>query len=174
MFVYKISFFVSFPGLVAQSCLTLQPHELKPVRLLCPWVFPGKNAGVSCHFLLQGIFMTQELNPGLRHCLQADSLSYEPPGKSLSIYIYMCVYIYTHTCPIHIHTHRYITYTYFEPKQIYFFIYTQSYPSCFLKCYYFLKAVYSKLKTLCFSVSVLLVTIVRAGKKEKKMYLEFS
>ena len=67
MFVYKISFFVSFPGLVAQSCLTLQPHELKPVRLLCPWVFPGKNAGVSCHFLLQGIFLTQRPNPCLLH-----------------------------------------------------------------------------------------------------------
>ena len=22
--------------------------------LLCPWVFPGKNIGVGCHFLLQG------------------------------------------------------------------------------------------------------------------------
>ena len=74
MFVYKISFSVSFPVLVAQSCLTLQPHELKPVRLLCPWVFPGKNSGVGCHFLLQGIFLTQELSPGLPHCLQADSL----------------------------------------------------------------------------------------------------
>ena len=70
MFVYKISFFVSFPGLVAQSCLTLQPHELKPVRLLCPWVFPGKNAGVSCHFLLQGIFLTQGPNLDLLHCRQ--------------------------------------------------------------------------------------------------------
>ena len=24
-------------------------------RLLCPWNFPGKNIGVGCHFLLQGI-----------------------------------------------------------------------------------------------------------------------
>ena len=24
-------------------------------RLLCPWNFPGKNTGVGCHFLLQGI-----------------------------------------------------------------------------------------------------------------------
>ena len=27
--------------------------------------FPGKNTGVDCHFLLQGIFPTQGLNPGL-------------------------------------------------------------------------------------------------------------
>ena len=32
--------------------------------------FPGKSAGVDCHFLLQGIFPTQELNPGLLHCKQ--------------------------------------------------------------------------------------------------------
>ena len=25
---------------------------------LCPWDFPGKNTGVGCHFLLQGIFLT--------------------------------------------------------------------------------------------------------------------
>ena len=30
--------------------------------------FPGKNTGVGCHFLLQGIFLTQGLNPGLLHC----------------------------------------------------------------------------------------------------------
>ena len=27
-----------------------------------------KNTGVGCHFLLQGIFPTQGLNPGLPHC----------------------------------------------------------------------------------------------------------
>ena len=29
---------------------------------------PGKNTGVCCHSLLQGIFSTQESNPGLPHC----------------------------------------------------------------------------------------------------------
>ena len=28
----------------------------------------GNNTGVGCHFLLQGIFLTQGLNPGLLHC----------------------------------------------------------------------------------------------------------
>ena len=32
--------------------------------------FPGKNTGVSCHFLLQGIFPTQGSNLGLPHCRQ--------------------------------------------------------------------------------------------------------
>ena len=34
-------------------------------RLLCPWNFPSRNTGLGCHFLLQGIFPTQGLNPGL-------------------------------------------------------------------------------------------------------------
>ena len=38
--------------------------------LFRPWDFPGKNTGVGCHFLLQGIFLTQGLNPGLLHCSQ--------------------------------------------------------------------------------------------------------
>ena len=31
---------------------------------------PGKDTGVDCHALFQGIFPTQGLNPGLRHCRQ--------------------------------------------------------------------------------------------------------
>ena len=30
----------------------------------------GKNAGVGCHFVPQGIFQTQGSNPGLLHCRQ--------------------------------------------------------------------------------------------------------
>ena len=39
-------------------------------QLLHPWNFPGKNTGVGCHFLLQGIFPTQGSNLGLLHCRQ--------------------------------------------------------------------------------------------------------
>ena len=35
-----------------------------------PWDFPGKNTRGGCHFLLQGIFLTQRLNLGLLHCSQ--------------------------------------------------------------------------------------------------------
>ena len=41
---------------------SLRPYGLEPARLLCPWDFPGRNTGVCCHFLLQGIFPTQGLN----------------------------------------------------------------------------------------------------------------
>ena len=39
-------------------------------QALCPWDSPGKNTGVGCYFLLQGIFPTQGSNPGLPHCRQ--------------------------------------------------------------------------------------------------------
>ena len=42
---------------VSNSCSvmpdSLQPHGLKPVRLLCPWISASKITGVGCHFLLQ-------------------------------------------------------------------------------------------------------------------------
>ena len=43
---------------------SFQPPGLQHARLLCPWDCPGKNTGVGCHALLQGIFPTQGLNPG--------------------------------------------------------------------------------------------------------------
>ena len=47
---------------------SLPPREPESASLLCPWSSPGKNTGVGCHSLLQGIFPTQGLNPGLLHC----------------------------------------------------------------------------------------------------------
>ena len=38
-------------------------------------IFLGKNTGVCCHFLLQGIFLTQGLNPYLLHCEDSSPLS---------------------------------------------------------------------------------------------------
>ena len=64
-------------------CLTLcDPHGLYPTRLLCQWGLPGKNTGVSCRALLQGIFPTQGLNPHLTMlpALQMGSLSLAPLG----------------------------------------------------------------------------------------------
>ena len=43
----------------------LRPYGLWSARLLCSWDSPGKNIGLGCHSLLQRIFGTQGLNPGL-------------------------------------------------------------------------------------------------------------
>ena len=48
-----------------QSCPTLcDPMDCGPPG----WDSPGKNTGVACHFLLQGIFPPQGSNPQLLHC----------------------------------------------------------------------------------------------------------
>ena len=57
-------------------------------RLLCPLDSPHKSIGVGCHFLLQGILLTQGLNLGLLHCRQI-FLSSEPPA-SLSHQVLLC------------------------------------------------------------------------------------
>ena len=41
--------------------------RLQSTRLLCLWDYSSKTTGVGCHFLLQGIFLTQGLNPHLLH-----------------------------------------------------------------------------------------------------------
>ena len=49
---------------------SLWPHRPQPTRFFCPWDFPGKNTRVGCHFLLQGLFLTQESILHLMHCRQ--------------------------------------------------------------------------------------------------------
>ena len=57
------------------------------LQLLCPWDFPGKNTGVGCHFLLQGIFPTQGLNLHILHW-EVDSLPQGYPEALQKRYIY--------------------------------------------------------------------------------------
>ena len=49
---------------------SLQPHGLKPTRLLCPWHSPGKNTGMDSQSFLRGIFQTQGSNPHMLRCRQ--------------------------------------------------------------------------------------------------------
>ena len=65
---------------VSQLCLTLGTHRLQTTRLLDPWDFPGKNTGVGCHFLHQGIILTQGWPRGSPAFQEDPSLS-EPQRK---------------------------------------------------------------------------------------------
>ena len=57
--------------LVTQSCPSLcDPLDYSPPGSSIHGDSPGKNTGVGCHALLQGIFPTQGSNPGLPHCRQ--------------------------------------------------------------------------------------------------------
>ena len=90
--------------LVAQSCPTLcNPMDCSPPGSSVHGDSPGKNTGVGCHALLQGIFPTQGSIPGLLHCrwilyhlshqvlgaksiqlcpTLCDPMDYSPPGSS--------------------------------------------------------------------------------------------
>ena len=71
--------------LVAQSCPTLfDPMDYSPLGSRVYGDSPGKNTGVGCHALFQGIFLTQGSNTCLSCLLhwQAGSLPLLPPGKT--------------------------------------------------------------------------------------------
>ena len=52
---------------------------------------PGENTGVGCHALLEGIFPTQELNPGLPHCRQIlYYLSHSVQFSSVQLCLTLC------------------------------------------------------------------------------------
>ena len=57
------------------SDLAAAAAGLLSAKFLCPWDSSGKNTGVGCHALLQGIFLTQGSKQYLLHILhwQADS-----------------------------------------------------------------------------------------------------
>ena len=113
---------------------SLQSHGWQPARLLCPWDSPGKNTGVGCHALIQGIFPAQGSNSGLPRCRQIHQgsqriLEYvaypffrglpipgiKPgspalqsdclPAEQPGQPTYICIYIYTH---IHIYVCMYM------------------------------------------------------------------
>ena len=81
---------------------SLTPRGLQPTGLLCPWKFPGKNIGVGCPFLLQGIFSTQ----GLKNLVDSLRLGHwgspsmiSPPRNitlhilaNIPSYIFLCRY----------------------------------------------------------------------------------
>ena len=89
---HLISILTQHPCVCAKSLSDcLLPHELQPARLLYPWDSPGKNTGVGCHFLLQGIFPTQRSNLSLLHLLhwQVDSLPLVPGKPTLYSYVHI-------------------------------------------------------------------------------------
>ena len=87
--------------LVFKLCLTLlESHGLLARQAPLSMGFPGKNTGVGCHFLFQGVFPTQ----GSNLCLlrwQTDSLSLSHQGSPVCTHTIntiqyvkiMCVYV---------------------------------------------------------------------------------
>ena len=106
-----------------ESCPVVS-DSLLPQGLHSPWNSPGQNTGVGSVFLLQGVFPTQGLNPGLLHCRQ---ILYQLSHKG-SPYICISTYKYTNYLHTNIHTH---THTY---MCIHLHIYIYVTGSAFLVC----------------------------------------
>ena len=65
-----------------QSCPTLRPHRRQPTRLCHPWDSPGKNTGVSCHFLLQCMKVKSESEVAQSCPTLSDPMDCSLPGSS--------------------------------------------------------------------------------------------
>ena len=75
--VSPVQFFVTLQTIACQI-----PLSMGFSRLLCPWNSPGKNTGMGCHFLLQGL-----PHPGIERAspaLQVDSLLLSQQGSPLN------------------------------------------------------------------------------------------
>ena len=74
----------------------------EPASLLCPGNSPGKNTGVGCHALLQGIFPTQGWNPGLLpyrqilYCLSHQGSPHLPKGRDNYMPFHFFIFITWH------------------------------------------------------------------------------
>ena len=76
----------------AQSCLTpCDPMDYSPPGSPV-WNFPDKNAGVSCHFFLQGIFPTHGSNLCLLCLLHCKWILHCLATREAHVYLYMHIF----------------------------------------------------------------------------------
>ena len=91
------------------------PHRRQTTRLPCLWDSPGKNNGVSCHFLIQCKKVKSEkwkwsclvVSTQRRHGLQPTSLLHplDFPGKSTGVgchcVLWKLCHMYLYICCVH-------------------------------------------------------------------------
>ena len=62
---------------------SVQSHRWQPTRLSCPWDSPGKNTGVSCHFLRQCMNVKSESEVAQSCLTLCHPMDCSPPGSSV-------------------------------------------------------------------------------------------
>ena len=62
---------------------SVRPHSRQPTRLPGPWDSPGKNTGVSCHFLLQCMKVKSESEVAQPCPTLSDPMDCSLPGSSV-------------------------------------------------------------------------------------------
>ena len=109
MHLEDIAIYISMYAQSSVLSNSLQPYGLQPSRIPCSWNSLGKNTGACCHFLLQGIFLTQGSSLHLLLCrqfpaLKADSLLLKHQGSPY-LYSYLCVCV----CQLLSHVRLFVT-----------------------------------------------------------------
>ena len=61
---------------------SVRPHRQQPTRLPRPWDSPGKNTGVSCHFLLQCMKVKSQSEVAQSCPTLSDPMDYSLTGSS--------------------------------------------------------------------------------------------
>ena len=67
-YINQMNFISITTKVIESESYSVMSDSLQPHGLYSPWNSPGQNTGVGSLSLLQGIFPTQGLNPGLLHC----------------------------------------------------------------------------------------------------------
>ena len=62
---------------------SVQLHRWQPTRPRRPWDSPGKNTGVGCHFLIQGMKVKSESEVAQSCPTLRDPMDSSPPGSSV-------------------------------------------------------------------------------------------
>ena len=62
---------------------SMRPRRLQPTRLPRPWDSPGKNTGVSCHFLLQCMKVKSDTEVAQSCPTLSNPMDCSPPGSSI-------------------------------------------------------------------------------------------
>ena len=62
---------------------SVRPHRQQPTRLPHPWDSPGKNTGVSCHFILQCMKVKSESEVAQLCLTLRDPMDCSLPGSSI-------------------------------------------------------------------------------------------
>ena len=62
---------------------SVRPHRRQPTRLPRLWDSPGKNTGVGCHFLLQGMKVKSESEVTQSCPTLSDTMDCSPPDSSV-------------------------------------------------------------------------------------------
>ena len=62
---------------------SVRPHRWQPISLPRPWDSPGKNTGVGCHFLLQGMKVKSQSEVAQSCSTLSDLMDCSLPGSSV-------------------------------------------------------------------------------------------